>query len=732
MPAVTVTGLGSGIQSDEIIQKLKEVERQPIVELEKERTKLDYEVQALEQLRNKTERLQQTLKALYGFDSALSKNKLVSVPQGFVDGLITGAAKEGKHNILMDHLAQNLSITSRNIKTDEILPPATIGLGQSDSQKSASFAGGSAIDFVNFLNENFGDDLRSRLVQINKNFIVIAIDGKSEGKKGILYFADPDALLANLELVNTVMTTELAEPSEAKEEQTDANKEIKKMNEVDFPLLFTGDKLWTVQEGPISIQEQNTVLQLGEHAARRMEIQKPQGQDNLILSGLAVRAYLQEEAPAPQDDAPYALKDGPSEKINIDGVELKTYNITRTRPMELKKEETFDYGIVLHYKKPKFPGEEEISGGGKTNSENNTTVTNATDSDKKQKTNIEKVSLKGKQLERIDVTPGLVAIDFYTENAKVQFSNVRTIYQVGAISAPSAATKTDNSNNSEKTADTNVAMQKSMYPHLLKPARNAVFDFDGVRVERDKNTDIMDLISGATVHLLSYTNQKVDFEIKHDVDNAVQKIQDFVDAYNDLLDFTQKVSQSAQDINMPNKYKNLRERSGILLANTTVRNLMDGLHQKIFSLYYTLDNQNVRIISAIGINGGEDRQEWKNLQGKLKLNSDALYNALVSYPQEVENFLAYDRNGDFRFDDGMAYSTYTFLEPYTRETGGLITAQIKSKNERMTSVRREIARVEEHADKYEENLRKKFGYMDSVVRQQKSTSEYLKNKFKND
>lgn len=693
MPAITVTGLGSGIQTDEIIQKLKEVERQPIVKMEQERNDLSYEIEALKELRNRTKNLQESLKVLYGFDSALSQNKLVSQPEGFVSALLTGAAKEGEHEIFIDRMAQRLSFNSRYLKSDELLSAATISVNGTEHR----FEGGGNIDLVNFLNKHYSELLSSRLVQVNKNFLVIAIDGKQSGKPGLLRFGDPNGLLAQLELVNPSLRLQEPQPKE----DEDLQEPQAKKDEIDFPLLFTGDKLWVVQEGHMQIKEQSTVLELGEQAARRMEIKKEAGQENLNLTALAVRAYLQKELPPAQDTTPYSLKDGHSQKAVIAGVELETYNITRTRPLDSYQEKNSDYGVILHYQKPKFPGQE-------------------TESEEKFS---EKISLQGRQVSRLDVKPGLVAVDFYTDNAKVQFSNIRTIYEIGS---PVIAAPPTNENE-----DPDIALQKLMFPHLLTPAVNAIFTFDGVKVEREQNTDIMDLIPGATVSLLHKSDKTVHFEIVRDVEKAIEKIKNFVNAHNDLVHFTTQVAKPSTSATMPNEFDKMKKEMGILTSNSTVRNLMTGLQQKLFSVYYTLDNKNVRILSAIGISSGSDRSEWQNLQGALKLDEAVLRTALQKYPEEVENFLAYDHNGDFRFDDGVAFLTYVFLEPYSRDTGGLITAQIHSKSDQITAIGKEIARLEEHVQKYEENLKKKFGYMDSVVRQQRSTGDFLKNKFRN-
>ncbi|HNL11747.1 MAG TPA: flagellar filament capping protein FliD, partial [Turneriella sp.] len=93
-----------------------------------------------------------------------------------------------------------------------------------------------------------------------------------------------------------------------------------------------------------------------------------------------------------------------------------------------------------------------------------------------------------------------------------------------------------------------------------------------------------------------------------------------------------------------------------------------------------------------------------------------------------KELFAIDTNGDLRIDNGYAHVTENFLEPFTRFTRGLISEQIKSNQERVKQIDRDIKRQEEHVKTYEAKLKTKFGYMESSVQKSKSTGTFLKQK----
>jgi flagellar hook-associated protein 2 len=75
--------------------------------------------------------------------------------------------------------------------------------------------------------------------------------------------------------------------------------------------------------------------------------------------------------------------------------------------------------------------------------------------------------------------------------------------------------------------------------------------------------------------------------------------------------------------------------------------------------------------------------------------------------------------------------TENFLEPFTRFTRGLISEQIKSNQEKLKQIDRDIKRQEDHVKTYEAKLKTKFGYMESSVQKSKSTGTFLKQKLGN-
>jgi len=166
-----------------------------------------------------------------------------------------------------------------------------------------------------------------------------------------------------------------------------------------------------------------------------------------------------------------------------------------------------------------------------------------------------------------------------------------------------------------------------------------------------------------------------------------------------------------------------------LATNATIRQLVNGLRMHTSNAYPTLREPHFRTLAQIGISTGPigaDREEV--IKGYLQVDEAKLSQAFAESPRAVKELFASDINGDLRLDNGYAYVTEKFLEPFTRFTRGLITEQIKSNSERSKQIDRDIKRQEEHVKNFEAKLRTKFGYMESSVMKSKSTGKYLKQK----
>ncbi|MBL8034137.1 MAG: hypothetical protein JNJ69_10570, partial [Leptospiraceae bacterium] len=70
MPAPQMPGLASGIDTKDLVRKLVEVERAPIVRLETSKKELADTAKALTELRKRTKTLQDALHAMASFEAA--------------------------------------------------------------------------------------------------------------------------------------------------------------------------------------------------------------------------------------------------------------------------------------------------------------------------------------------------------------------------------------------------------------------------------------------------------------------------------------------------------------------------------------------------------------------------------------------------------------------------------------------------------------------------------------
>ncbi|HMY10593.1 MAG TPA: flagellar filament capping protein FliD, partial [Turneriella sp.] len=369
----------------------------------------------------------------------------------------------------------------------------------------------------------------------------------------------------------------------------------------------------------------------------------------------------------------------------IKGIELETYNITRTRKKEMLRDS--DYGVVLRY------GSRE-----------------------------EKISLKGKAgAQQIPVEKDLTAVDFYAQGADILFEPVELTYAV------KPQPKIDHAKE-QKDKTPGEEEQRRVFPNLLRPAQNAQLKIDGIDISRKSNNNLADVIEGVSLNLLKTSPDNIQTEILNDNDAAKKQVLGFVKAYNDLLQFSEEVAKTAK-IKEAGKYREMRAESGILATNATIRQLVNGLKMHTSNAYPANREPYIRTLTQIGISSGAIGGKREEVtKGYLEVDETKLAQMLAENPAAVKELFAIDTNGDLRIDNGYAHVTENFLEPFTRFTRGLISEQIKSNQERVKQIDRDIKRQEEHVKTYEAKLKTKFGYMESSVQKSKSTGTFLKQK----
>lgn len=681
MPAPQMPGLASGIDTKDLVKKLVEVERAPIVRLETSKKELSDTSKALTELRKRTRTLQDALHAMASFEAAFEQKKLNATPAGIIDGTVRKNAPPSRHTLQVLKLASNLSIATSPVSPTMRLNPAKLKIGGVES----SFTGGTLQSLREHLQKYHGKQLTAKIVNLKESESILILDTVAQGEEALLKMEDPDGLLRQLGLISGVPLPDAGKkPANDKDAAGKKDKPEDKETTESERWLINPQQLEPVAGRPAVTAEDRKTLTLAENSAGRYKFLASQNSDARRLTKISVAAMAPADS-AEADDAPDMLSDGLKENINIKGIELETYNVTRTRRKDALK--ASDYGLVLRY--------------------------NGRD---------EKISLSGKTgAQSFPVNKDLVAVEFYTTGADILFEPLELTY---AVKAPA---KIDHSN-PEPDKTPAEAEQKKIFPNLLRAAQNAQLKIDGINISRKGNNNLSDVIEGVSLNLLKTSNDNVETEILNDNDAAKKQVLGFVKAYNDLLHFAEEAAKSAK-VKEAGKYREMRQESGILATNATIRQLINGLKMHTSNAYPTNREPHLRTLAQIGITTGAiggKREEV--VKGYLEVDESKLVQALAEHPTAVKELFAIDTNGDLRIDNGYAHVTENFLEPFTRFTRGLIAEQIKSNADRVKQIDKDIKRQEEHVKAYEAKLKTKFGYMESSVGKSKSTGNFLKQK----
>jgi flagellar hook-associated protein 2 len=161
-------------------------------------------------------------------------------------------------------------------------------------------------------------------------------------------------------------------------------------------------------------------------------------------------------------------------------------------------------------------------------------------------------------------------------------------------------------------------------------ATNAMVRIDGYPtgsswLQYDSNL-ITDLVNGASVSLKG--SGSTSFTVENDADSMAQKVQDFTDAYNDVMSYISEIAEV--------KYSDSgtidEEDTGDLVGNYGVLTVQSELKSFIITRGngYIDGNDPIMLLSQVGISLGDDEE--------LDFDADAFKAALADTPTEVVDY----------------------------------------------------------------------------------------------
>lgn len=656
----TMGGMASGVDTDSMINKLVEVESQPIKQLQRGKLLNNQKKEALKKLSSQLKELDGKARDLYGFRASYDEKKALSSDTSVVEADASKQADSGSTRVEVLQLASYHKITTDAIEYEKKLPSGKITISVNGVEKKITFRGGGLKSLNEAIIEEANDIVATDYVSTNGTNYVIGITSKIPGKKGEIGIKGSEELLRASGLVN--------------------GDKIKSQD--DFPVVFDR-KFFSSYEGAKKPEEQDGSLDVGK-----------EGKDATVKGQLwqeyelPFKAEIKKEtvlkfsftySKEDEEKVPLKVETGPEDEINVKGIKLKSYNISRIRPLSKKEEKKFDSALGI----------------GIISSENGTRV--------------EKIYPVEKDAAKNQEIP--VGKDFEGKQALklVLYCNDGSAVFIEPVLSTPVKSKGD-----------------FELKNVIAKAENAKLKVEGLEIERDKNEGLNDVVKGVTLNLKKKSESPVELKVSPDLDKPVQKIKEFVESYNRYLDLHKALTKAVK-VEKPGESEKLQE-SGLFMGDMALVRLENSLKTAVNANYPARVEKPVKMFNQMGVSTGKVNSSWESIkEGKLTIEEDELKKVIVDNPDGVKEFFGSDIDGDNKVDNGMAYTLVKTLNPYIASGKNIIETKIDFEDNSIKMADERITRQELHIKQFEEKLRKKFAVMEKSISGSKSQQSWMKN-----
>ena len=668
MPAPPTIDFGSPINVKETIDKLIEVERQPIYRLDRDNKIYKAEIKIWEQLRVDCKTLAEKSRDLYSITGPFRKRVLFSEKPEALSGTAQDNAKKTRVNVKIRQLAGRHEVQTDAIDTQKKLKAGPIGIQVGKKKNQINFSGGSIQDLKKQLEEEAKDIIEISEFQASQGKVLLKLSSKVSGKEGALRFQDPNNILGNIGLLE----------NKAKEVAVKFYKSNLKAISPTPPLDYKASKdrkslHWKAGEVGLDLQETSSGgkgAQLSLELIGKKEAPSPSQKKKTSSKKLSSKKKIE------------SIRIGPSISINVEELNLKAKKLQRTRsiPEQSKKKDQTKKGstllistkLTLHY---------EDKG------------------QLRQKSFTKNVPTKSKvpwdiDLEQIPAEAKIKSIHFHTQ---------------GEVIAK------------------NLVLQSSPKPqpkNQSQAPKNAIIEVDGVELQRPRNTELTDVILGAKINLKKLSLDPFKVEIHPDHDKISDEIKEWVKMYNLLRTYLRENMRAAYNIE-PGPVSE-KEQGGILATDSTARRLFSQL-DTVIAIAYPAKKDGYKILPEIGIHTGKLGSRWEDIkEGLLKIKEDTLKEALSTNPTSVQELFSSSNKKPPIIDNGVAYQMEQVLKPYAQRNNGLLSIRVDLLKEKIKSNKKKKSKKEEYLVRKRANLRNQFGRMEQAVKRNKSMGDYLK------
>ena len=232
---------------------------------------------------------------------------------------------------------------------------------------------------------------------------------------------------------------------------------------------------------------------------------------------------------------------------------------------------------------------------------------------------------------------------------------------------------------------------------VIRSATDAQVKINGLIVESSTNR-LTDPVPGMTIDLEALTDAPITVTVSSDPDAIEEKVQSFVTAYNDVLNY----------ISVQSVYNAEAGIRGPFVGESAVQRVARGLAEVVATRFSAL-GQEYDSLSLIGIE--------TDSSGRLSIDSDRFQEVLEAEPDQIANLFT-DSAG---FVQGMLDQT----DVYVDTVDGSLINRTDTLEDRIADMEDRVEQMDRRMSRTEERLRRQFSALESLMSGMNGTSNYL-------